>query len=315
MTLSPLSPDVHVATPSPAPSDSADGGATHVVRTRAKSAGLDRLLTVLVAAGAVVLAVSLWRSHAAAPDLLWRDVYHDRNGHFGYGLDLALALQTFDPLWFLSELEKAKVWPPLHGLVLSAVLLAGGHRSPPRHRARPARLGDDDRPLLADRAPPVRLPYPRHSRRSGRGDVDGGEPRIPPARGRRDARRPRRRPVGARALCRNRRRRAAGSARRMAPPRADADGVVLLQGELLGARRRRARARVPVARRPALASSRRRSAARRRRRRRRPERSARSVARGCRCGRGRWSASSTGRGRLRWCCSPAPSRSTRRKTS
>jgi hypothetical protein len=122
MTLSPPRPDVHVAAPAPAPTDSAARG----VRTKVESSGIDRVLTVLVAAGAIVLAVSLWRSHAAAPDLLWRDVYHDRNGHFGYGLDLALALQTFDPLWFLSELEKAKVWPPLHGLVLSAVLLVGG---------------------------------------------------------------------------------------------------------------------------------------------------------------------------------------------
>jgi hypothetical protein len=79
-----------------------------------------------VAAGAAALAVSLWRSHAAAPDLLWRDVYHDRNGHFAHGLNLALALKTIDPLWFFSELEKAKVWPPLHGLVLSAILLVGG---------------------------------------------------------------------------------------------------------------------------------------------------------------------------------------------
>ncbi len=95
-------------------------------RTRPASAWLDRLLVALVAAGATVLAVSLWKSYAAAPDLLWRSVYHDRNGHFAYGLDLALAVTTFDPLWFLSELEKAKVWPPLHGLILSGVLLAGG---------------------------------------------------------------------------------------------------------------------------------------------------------------------------------------------
>jgi hypothetical protein len=95
-------------------------------RTEPGSAGLDRLLVLLVAAGAAALAVSLWTSHAAAPDLLWRDVYHDRNGHFAYGLDLALAVKTFDPLWFLSELEKARVWPPLHGLVLGVVLLIGG---------------------------------------------------------------------------------------------------------------------------------------------------------------------------------------------
>jgi hypothetical protein len=134
MTISPLSPDARVAVPSPPGGPAGEGigqlpaPTDHVIaahRERGSSA-LDYALAVLVAVGAAVLAVSLWRSHAAAPDLLWRGVYHDRNGHFAYGLDLALAVKTFDPWWFLSELEKAKVWPPLHGLTLSAVLLAGG---------------------------------------------------------------------------------------------------------------------------------------------------------------------------------------------
>src|SRR5204862_5352361 len=47
-------------------------------------------------------------------------------GHFQFGLDLALAVKTADPVWFFSELDKAKVWPPLHGLVLSATLLVAG---------------------------------------------------------------------------------------------------------------------------------------------------------------------------------------------
>ena len=127
MTISPLSRDAHMA---PTPPGSPPGAGTvptgQAARSERGSAGLDRLLVLLVAAGAAALAVSLWTSHAAAPDLLWRGVYHDRNGHFAYGLDLALAVETFDPLWFLSELEKAKVWPPLHGLILSGVLLVGG---------------------------------------------------------------------------------------------------------------------------------------------------------------------------------------------
>jgi hypothetical protein len=127
MTISPPNRDASMAPPSP-PGGRAGAGMASApteaaARTEPGSAGLDRLLVLLVAAGAAALAVSLWTSHAAAPDLLWRDVYHDRNGHFAYGLDLALAVKTFDPLWFLSELEKARVWPPLHGLILSAVLL------------------------------------------------------------------------------------------------------------------------------------------------------------------------------------------------
>lgn len=81
---------------------------------------------LLVAAVAAALAASMLLGYRAAPDLLWRDVYHDRNSHFAFGLDLALAVRDLDPVWFFSELEKAKVWPPLHGLALCLTLLLGG---------------------------------------------------------------------------------------------------------------------------------------------------------------------------------------------
>ena len=59
-------------------------------------------------------------------DELWRDLLHDRNGHYAFGLKLALHVRDFDIAGFLVELEKPKVWPQLHGLVLAAVLLVGG---------------------------------------------------------------------------------------------------------------------------------------------------------------------------------------------
>ena len=59
-------------------------------------------------------------------DELWRDLMHDRNGHYAFGLKLALHLRDLDIAGFLVELEKPKVWPQLHGLVLAAVLLIGG---------------------------------------------------------------------------------------------------------------------------------------------------------------------------------------------
>ncbi|MGH9548405.1 MAG: hypothetical protein ACRD3W_03480, partial [Terriglobales bacterium] len=76
--------------------------------------------------GALAIAGIMFADYYSTPDLLWRGYHHDRNSHFGFGLDLALAERTFDPAWFFSELDKAKVWPPLHGLVLSIVLLVGG---------------------------------------------------------------------------------------------------------------------------------------------------------------------------------------------
>jgi hypothetical protein len=90
------------------------------------NAALFVILAALVAAAAAGLAIFMFAAYAADPDLLWRDFYHDRNSHFSLGLELALALRTFDPLWFFTELEKAQVWPAFHGLVLSAVLAVGG---------------------------------------------------------------------------------------------------------------------------------------------------------------------------------------------
>jgi hypothetical protein len=85
-----------------------------------------RLIAVAMLALAAACAAILFVHADANPDLLWQGYYHDRNGHYAFGQDLALAIRTGDPLWFFSELERAKVWPPLHGLVLAAVLAAGG---------------------------------------------------------------------------------------------------------------------------------------------------------------------------------------------
>jgi len=75
---------------------------------------------------ALVIAGRLFADYYGSPDLLWRYFHHDRNAHYSFGLDLALAVRHLDPVWFFSELDKAKVWPPFHGLVLGAVLLVGG---------------------------------------------------------------------------------------------------------------------------------------------------------------------------------------------
>jgi hypothetical protein len=89
-----------------------------------EAAGRLIALVTLCLGGAI--AVVMFVHANAEPDLLWQGYYHDRNGHYSFGQDLALAIRTGDPQWFFSALEKAKVWPPLHGLVLAAVLLVGG---------------------------------------------------------------------------------------------------------------------------------------------------------------------------------------------
>ena len=87
---------------------------------------VERLITFAMLALAVVVAITMFVASNADPDMLWRDYYHDRSEHYAFGQNLALAVRTGDPVWFVDELLKAQVWPPVHGLVLSAVLLIGG---------------------------------------------------------------------------------------------------------------------------------------------------------------------------------------------
>lgn len=87
---------------------------------------IDWALLALVGVVASGFAGMMFAGHLANAELLWRGVHHDRNSHLLRGIDYALALRSFDLLWFLSALDRARVWPPLHGLFLSGVLLVGG---------------------------------------------------------------------------------------------------------------------------------------------------------------------------------------------
>lgn len=86
----------------------------------------DRIVLAGIAAIATAAAIVMLRDYHAAPDLLWRDIYHDRNGHYDFGLTLALALRDFNLVDFLGQVERSRVWGPFHGLVLSTELLIGG---------------------------------------------------------------------------------------------------------------------------------------------------------------------------------------------
>ena len=87
--------------------------------------GADAILLGVVVTLACVFAASMLVGYAADPGQLWRGLSHDRNGHFSYGLDLALALKDFDVQEFVKLIIEARVWPPVHGLVLAAILLLG----------------------------------------------------------------------------------------------------------------------------------------------------------------------------------------------
>jgi len=85
----------------------------------------DAVVVGVVVAIASIFAAAMLVAYAADPGALWHDLGHDRNGHFNYGLDLALSIKSFDVRDFLKQLEHAQVWPPLHGLVLACVMLVG----------------------------------------------------------------------------------------------------------------------------------------------------------------------------------------------
>lgn len=87
---------------------------------------VDAWLAAIVVLAALVVAIGMFRGYYQHPELLWRGDPSDRAPHFELGLSLALAARNLDPAWYWHQIEFAKLWPPVHGLVLSAVLLIGG---------------------------------------------------------------------------------------------------------------------------------------------------------------------------------------------
>jgi hypothetical protein len=57
---------------------------------------------------------------------LWDRSTHDRNAHYLYSLKLATALWNGDLYQLAIELNSARVWPPLHGILTTCCLLVGG---------------------------------------------------------------------------------------------------------------------------------------------------------------------------------------------
>jgi hypothetical protein len=87
---------------------------------------LDWALAALFAAVAAVLAWAAFTAYHAEPDMLWRGVGSDRNGHFHTGALFALAFLDGDFTRISGLIRGSLLYPPLHGLTLGGVLAAGG---------------------------------------------------------------------------------------------------------------------------------------------------------------------------------------------
>jgi hypothetical protein len=84
------------------------------------------LMPVLVFAAAAALAAASYDRFLENPQYLWSNAVHDRNAHYTLGLSLALDVQQGNVKAFLHDLDGARIWPPLHGLLVAAVLFVGG---------------------------------------------------------------------------------------------------------------------------------------------------------------------------------------------
>lgn len=81
---------------------------------------------LLVAATATLMAIWLYSAFWPVADQLWYSSTHDRNSHLWFGISLAIDFRTLDIAHFLKDLHGARIWGPLHPLVLGLVLAIGG---------------------------------------------------------------------------------------------------------------------------------------------------------------------------------------------
>ncbi len=74
----------------------------------------------------LVLAGCLYAHFLGVHRFLWVNPTHDRNAHYLYSLKLATDVRNGQVVQLLIDLNESRVWPPLHGMMTAAVLLAGG---------------------------------------------------------------------------------------------------------------------------------------------------------------------------------------------
>lgn len=88
------------------------------------------LLPALVFLGAMALAGQLYADYWHTARSRWSCLAHDRNAHYLLGLSLAMDVRHVDLRQMFSDLDGARTWPPLHGIIEGVVLFVGG----PEHR-------------------------------------------------------------------------------------------------------------------------------------------------------------------------------------
>jgi hypothetical protein len=81
---------------------------------------------VAVACAATFLAALAYQRFLEVAPHLWTSGIHDRNAHYWLGLGFALDFRHGNILAFLHDVHQARVWTPLHALLIGAVLAVGG---------------------------------------------------------------------------------------------------------------------------------------------------------------------------------------------
>jgi hypothetical protein len=93
---------------------------------RTSASGRSSLLAPLavVCVGVFLAGLAYGRFLEVAPHL-WTSPIHDRNAHYWLGLGFALDFRHADVLGFLHDMHSARVWTPLHALLVGLVLAVG----------------------------------------------------------------------------------------------------------------------------------------------------------------------------------------------
>jgi hypothetical protein len=94
---------------------------------RRPTPALETLVPPLLAAlAALAVAGIAYHRFLDDPRHLWTSAPHDRNAHYLFALNVALDLREGNGVQLLHDLDGARVWGPLHGVLAGAILAVGG---------------------------------------------------------------------------------------------------------------------------------------------------------------------------------------------